>query len=45
MYYDRISVAMQEAIEETNRRRQIQIDYNKKIILLLRQLLRKFKIF
>ncbi|WP_324280879.1 excinuclease ABC subunit UvrB [Borreliella garinii] len=30
MYYDRISVAMQEAIEETNRRRQIQIDYNKK---------------
>nr|WP_267511091.1 excinuclease ABC subunit UvrB [Borreliella garinii] len=30
MYYDRISVAMQAAIEETNRRRQIQIDYNKK---------------
>ncbi|WKC75614.1 excinuclease ABC subunit UvrB [Borreliella yangtzensis] len=30
MYYDKISVAMQEAIEETNRRRQIQIDYNKK---------------
>nr|WP_267506492.1 excinuclease ABC subunit UvrB [Borreliella afzelii] len=30
MYYDKISVAMREAIEETNRRRQIQIDYNKK---------------
>ncbi|WNY66247.1 excinuclease ABC subunit UvrB [Borreliella andersonii] len=30
MYYDKISVAMQEAIEETNRRRQIQIDYNEK---------------
>ncbi|WP_215537461.1 excinuclease ABC subunit UvrB [Borreliella bavariensis] len=30
MYYDTISVAMQEAIEETNRRRQIQVDYNKK---------------
>lgn len=30
MYYDKISIAMQEAIEETNRRRQIQIDYNKK---------------
>ncbi|AIJ30178.1 excinuclease ABC subunit UvrB [Borreliella valaisiana] len=30
MYYDKISVAMHEAIEETNRRRQIQIDYNKK---------------
>nr|WP_267916832.1 excinuclease ABC subunit UvrB [Borreliella afzelii] len=30
MYYDKISVAMRGAIEETNRRRQIQIDYNKK---------------
>ncbi|QUG72666.1 excinuclease ABC subunit B [Borreliella afzelii] len=30
MYYDKISVAMREAIGETNRRRQIQIDYNKK---------------
>ncbi|WPM05517.1 excinuclease ABC subunit UvrB [Borreliella sinica] len=29
MYYDKISLAMQEAIEETNRRRQIQLDYNK----------------
>ncbi len=45
MYYDKISLAMREAIEETNRRRQIQIDYNEKIILLLRQLLKRFKIF
>ncbi len=30
MYYDKISLAMREAIEETNRRRQIQIDYNEK---------------
>lgn len=30
MYADRITPAMQRAIEETNRRRQIQIEYNKK---------------
>ncbi|AHH06903.1 Excinuclease ABC subunit B [Borrelia crocidurae DOU] len=29
MYYDQISCAMQEAIEETRRRRNIQIEYNK----------------
>ncbi|AGT27775.1 excinuclease ABC subunit UvrB [Borrelia miyamotoi] len=30
MYYDQVSCAMQEAINETNRRRNIQIEYNKK---------------
>ncbi|MBW6186666.1 UvrB/UvrC motif-containing protein, partial [Pseudomonas aeruginosa] len=30
MYYDQVSCAMQEAIDETNRRRNIQIEYNKK---------------
>ncbi len=30
MYADRVTPAMQKAIEETNRRREIQIEYNKK---------------
>ncbi|HOF01851.1 MAG TPA: excinuclease ABC subunit UvrB [Spirochaetota bacterium] len=30
MYADKMSIAMKEAIEETNRRREIQIDYNTK---------------
>jgi len=30
MYADKVSIAMKEAIEETNRRREIQIDYNTK---------------
>ncbi|AHH09084.1 Excinuclease ABC subunit B [Borrelia parkeri SLO] len=45
MYYDHVSCAMREAIDETNRRRNIQIEYNKKIILFQGLLLKKYKIF
>ncbi|WP_301409861.1 excinuclease ABC subunit UvrB [Borreliella tanukii] len=41
MYYDKISVAMREAIEETNRRRQIQIDYNKKNNIIPKTIVKK----
>ncbi|WP_183223119.1 excinuclease ABC subunit UvrB [Borreliella spielmanii] len=43
MYYDKISVAMQEAIEETNRRRQIQIDYNKKNNIIPKTIVKKIQ--
>nr|WP_267506100.1 excinuclease ABC subunit UvrB [Borreliella garinii] len=43
MYYDTISVAMREAIEETNRRRQIQIDYNKKNNIIPKTIVKKIQ--
>ncbi|BCR22245.1 excinuclease ABC subunit UvrB [Borrelia sp. HM] len=41
MYYDQISYAMQEAIDETNRRRNIQIEYNKKNNIIPRTIIKK----
>ena len=45
MYYDQVSFSMQEAIDETNRRRNIQIGYNKRIILSQGLLLKSAKYF
>ncbi|AAX17333.1 excinuclease ABC subunit UvrB [Borrelia hermsii] len=41
MYYDQVSSAMQEAIEETNRRRDIQIEYNKKNNIVPKTIIKK----
>ncbi|WP_434757023.1 excinuclease ABC subunit UvrB [Borrelia puertoricensis] len=41
MYYDHVSSAMREAIDETNRRRNIQIEYNKKNNIIPRTIIKK----
>ncbi|BDU62479.1 UvrABC system protein B [Candidatus Borrelia fainii] len=41
MYYDHVSCAMREAIDETNRRRNIQIEYNKKNNIIPRTIIKK----
>ncbi|APR65252.1 excinuclease ABC subunit B [Borrelia anserina] len=41
MYYDQVSCAMQEVIDETNRRRNIQIEYNKKNNIIPRTIIKK----
>ncbi|WP_024653216.1 excinuclease ABC subunit UvrB [Borrelia persica] len=41
MYHDQVSCAMQEAIEETNRRRNIQIEYNKENNIVPRTIIKK----
>ncbi|UPA10962.1 excinuclease ABC subunit B [Borrelia parkeri] len=41
MYYDHVSCAMREAIDETNRRRNIQIEYNKKNNIVPRTIIKK----
>ncbi|AYE36682.1 excinuclease ABC subunit B [Borrelia turcica IST7] len=41
MYYDQVSFSMQEAIDETNRRRNIQIGYNKKNNIIPRTIVKK----
>jgi len=44
MYADKITSSMKSAIAETGRRRKIQAEYNKKIMLHRRQLSKKLKI-
>ncbi|AHH11040.1 excinuclease ABC subunit B [Borrelia coriaceae] len=41
MYYDQVSCAMQKAIEETTRRRNIQIEYNKKNNIVPKTIIKK----